>query len=105
MWKDRWICPITYWKLGCLTCAHVFNIHEDTEVDDIEPSKDDVFQLTPSESNIPFGRVFQRIFEPGFLKSETEYKIGIDAALIEITDKFRCPIDGNYKHAISAVGK
>ena len=93
-------------NIGSLTCAHVFDIHENMEVDDTESTKEDVYQLSPSGSSDPFGKVYQRIYEPGFLKNESEYKIGIDAALIEITDKLRYPKDGNYKHSVSpSVGK
>ena len=88
-------------NIGCLTCAHVFNIHENMEVDG-----KDVYQLSPNESNTPFGKVDKWIYDKGYTKNETEYKIGVDAALIEITDKVRYPKDGNYRHSVPPlVGK
>ena len=86
-------------NIGCLTCAHVFKMHEDMEIDGIEPAKEDVFQVSPVLSNVPFGKLYKRIYEPGG-HNET---IGIDAALIEVTDRLRYPKDGNYKHSVSSL--
>ena len=92
-------------NMGCLTCAHVFDIHEPMETESTNEGATEsvtelVYQYLPYPSSTPFGKLYKHINEPGG-HTETGYKTGIDAALIEITDKLRYPKDGNYKHLSS----
>lgn len=79
-------------NVGCLTCWHIFETNESR----IELEKDilahkgfkrDVFQPGPAlEHNFKFGEVIAGINQHG-----NENEIGVDAALIEITEKHREP--------------
>lgn len=78
-------------KLGCLTCAHLFaNCDSQREIY--------VYQ-NPSNFTQPFGKVVQKVVQPGDTNT-----IGLDAALIEITDILSTPDDGHFRIE-SSVGK
>ena len=79
-------------NIGCLTCWHLFETDQsrtDTEKDILahKDFKRDVFQPGPAlEHNFRFGEVIG-----GILREGNENEIGVDAALIEITEKHREP--------------
>ena len=79
-------------SIGCLTCWHIFETNKSrTDLEkDILAHKDfqrAVFQPGPAlEYNFKFGEVIGGIYREG-----NESEIGVDAALIEITEKHREP--------------
>ena len=92
-------------NIGCLTCCHLFKTTEsmqDYQKDPLGLSyfKKDVFQPNPT-AYCKFGSVAL------FAKVEGDHEtIGVDMALIEITDRKRCPTTGGFPDAeLPAAGK
>ena len=78
-------------KLGCVTCWHMFDTPKSR--DDLKRNKFDynVFQSPPRPGVRPFGLIIDKKHSPG-----NANEVGVDAALIEITDRLKIPEDGRF---------
>lgn len=89
-------------SIGCLTCWHIFDTKESKselskELLNRAKFKRDVFQPYPYPQNdYKIGTVFE-----GSMTSGSETSIGVDAALIEITERHREPQNGQFPGSIS----
>lgn len=81
-------------NMGCFTCAHVFN-YEGIERD-LQDNSAYVYQQVNDSSleKQPFGKVFKLVNEPSLPEIDN---IGVDVALMEITDKLKTPDDGSFQ--------
>ena len=89
-------------NVGCLTCCHVFDTLQSTEDYKKDPYsyahiKKDVFQPVPN-TFYKFGNLIKVLNEAGHSAD-----IGVDAALIEITNPIRIPKAGGFPDATSPV--
>ena len=79
-------------KLGCLTCYHMFDTPQSRNDRDHKAFNPAVYQAASGYSQSPFGRMVDKKNDPG-----DATRIGVDAALIEITDRLKTPEDASFR--------
>ena len=78
-------------KVGCFTCCHMFDtVKSKQDVDNGQFDKR-VFLRSKDEQLHQFGELIDKVMHPGDRDT-----IGVDAALIEVTDRLKLPVDGSF---------
>ena len=75
-------------KIGCITCSHLFGTPQSRQGE----FNRNVYFRSKDDQLYPFGHLINEVIRPG-----GKTVIGVDAALIEITDRLMCPDDGGFE--------